>query len=907
MTFLGTATHIQNVTCPLCKKYYKDRKRQGKSAAKLHQGGDNKTLVVAALRSGPHTVEQLMSKTALEDWELEFALDNLVRMGRVVEAEGVYRIKAMQTKSLGRPVQKNDDREQWVIDEINKLKAQGMSLEAIARKLKAAIESLGSAANAQGVQEVLSRYKFLRRRKGLGESSGAAGGYAVPEQKAGDGEETDGFLKLKKSTIRDEWVISNAHGVVRGKYKTYEEAKREYDRMTAARREDSKSAHRCTFCKGSGSGCGRRGDCPDCDGRGVVRAKRLVCKAQVRAGQLKPGDVTIDGLGNRNVVVSVERNGNKVTVNYEGRNPYVGTINDLFRNVEQKSTKQRRRTVKSKRYTRKDFEEVAAVEQPPHEMALAQMYQTARSALNGMTPFDPQTGEENKLHKAMTEHCEALKSMWSEHGAKGEDGEPQDLDEMLKGMETSGPGNSETGEANLTDNGIIPEEVEAELGDEVEIEFGDDEETTEEKSVRKASYEADPDYRKLVDLYKARRSGRPFDDKETRRLATELAEAYGVDNPGSVMSTAIRAAGLANKSMDDDSAIEMDEADDVEKSNDDDQDLDQLEKDFDEIVEAEGDDDDDFIETKSDFDEEFAEDDMVQKADAPVASTKIKRDGDEFIVEAYDADGKRMPNSDYYTDDRADAQATARAMVNPRKSEDDSVEKSEFDDELVEGEESPSEVIDDPDVDEILERYDTNKGWRTRKAGRARVRKVLAAGGRIKRGQDGRKWLVLPAVKKGLVRGKWYILQPGIPAFGPYDSREAAIASGYGKRPGSRVALNAVGGWKNEEIVTPKKSLAKSAPPKLLSKARPGETISDFAARHGVDNIGGKWFVLDEHRQKVSTPCDTLDQATKLIASAKQVVKSAATDPVVKSLFADLAKERQLLDLVKNRCGINGN
>ena len=35
----------------------------------------------------------------------------------------------------------------------------------------------------------------------------------------------------------------------------------------------------------------------------------------------------------------------------------------------------------------------------------------------------------------------------------------------------------------------------------------------------------------------------------------------------------------------------------------------------------------------------------------------------EWIVRAYDQDGKRFPEADYHTDDRADAEATAAAMT----------------------------------------------------------------------------------------------------------------------------------------------------------------------------------------------------------------------------------------------------
>ncbi|HEY1602358.1 MAG TPA: hypothetical protein VGG64_22340 [Pirellulales bacterium] len=50
-----------------------------------------------------------------------------------------------------------------------------------------------------------------------------------------------------------------------------------------------------------------------------------------------------------------------------------------------------------------------------------------------------------------------------------------------------------------------------------------------------------------------------------------------------------------------------------------------------------------------------------------IARTKIiyNRDVEEYRVKAYGSAGQRMPNADYFTDDKADAKATALAMVNP--------------------------------------------------------------------------------------------------------------------------------------------------------------------------------------------------------------------------------------------------
>ena len=38
----------------------------------------------------------------------------------------------------------------------------------------------------------------------------------------------------------------------------------------------------------------------------------------------------------------------------------------------------------------------------------------------------------------------------------------------------------------------------------------------------------------------------------------------------------------------------------------------------------------------------------------------------EYVVRAYDENGKRLPDADYFTNDKADAKATAQAMMQPR-------------------------------------------------------------------------------------------------------------------------------------------------------------------------------------------------------------------------------------------------
>jgi len=46
-----------------------------------------------------------------------------------------------------------------------------------------------------------------------------------------------------------------------------------------------------------------------------------------------------------------------------------------------------------------------------------------------------------------------------------------------------------------------------------------------------------------------------------------------------------------------------------------------------------------------------------------ITSTTIKKHDGEYIVRAYDANGKRMPEADYFTNSKTDAEQTAKAMT----------------------------------------------------------------------------------------------------------------------------------------------------------------------------------------------------------------------------------------------------
>lgn len=53
-------------------------------------------------------------------------------------------------------------------------------------------------------------------------------------------------------------------------------------------------------------------------------------------------------------------------------------------------------------------------------------------------------------------------------------------------------------------------------------------------------------------------------------------------------------------------------------------------------------------------------------ADMNITETMITKNGyGEHHVLAYNASGKRIPDADYFTNDKQDAEATAKLMVNP--------------------------------------------------------------------------------------------------------------------------------------------------------------------------------------------------------------------------------------------------
>lgn len=49
-----------------------------------------------------------------------------------------------------------------------------------------------------------------------------------------------------------------------------------------------------------------------------------------------------------------------------------------------------------------------------------------------------------------------------------------------------------------------------------------------------------------------------------------------------------------------------------------------------------------------------------------IARTKVKKIDGEYVVQAFDENGKRMQEADYYTSDREDANQTAARMCPPK-------------------------------------------------------------------------------------------------------------------------------------------------------------------------------------------------------------------------------------------------
>ncbi len=160
-----------------------------------------------------------------------------------------------------------------------------------------------------------------------------------------------------------------------------------------------------------------------------------------------------------------------------------------------------RRTGKTLRHSfAKDLEEAkdAGGGVLPHEVALAKLCKMTMDqqayiteALGGVTPFDAQTGDENKAHGALKgigdalgQHLEACKQAWADNVPD------KDLDEALKGFETSGDGKSNTGEANLVDEGqTVP--VEGDLDDQLEADI--DEVSDVEMDIENNAVEQDLD------------------------------------------------------------------------------------------------------------------------------------------------------------------------------------------------------------------------------------------------------------------------------------------------------------------------------------------------------------------------------------------------------------------------------
>lgn len=272
------------------------------------------------------------------------------------------------------------------------------------------------------------------RYKAMGEASGAAGGYAEKDEPA----RKPGVCVVCGKAFPPGTNVRPA-------------APSGWMHVSCAKLNKS---HRCTFCKGTGSGLGRRGDCPDCGGRGAIKMKQ----------------------------------------------------------------QQRHKAMDDEQVAMADDADVAKADSPPHEVALAHLYNHAKSeqqyvteALEGITPFDANTGEANKAHGALKDYgeqvgqrMESLKGMFDEHC------EGKDIDEAVKALGDDEQvqmdlgdddtvemdlGDDATGEANLVQNYEVPpgDEVTMDLDETetVENDFDDDVEMAEDDDVTKAEGEPD--------------------------------------------------------------------------------------------------------------------------------------------------------------------------------------------------------------------------------------------------------------------------------------------------------------------------------------------------------------------------------------------------------------------------------
>lgn len=346
----------------------------------------------------------------------------------------------------------------------------------------------------------------------------------------------------------------------------------------------------CSFCRGTGSGCGRPGDCPTCAGKGWTRTK--------------------------------------------GKNM------------------RRRKALED--------EQTMGVDEPmvhPHESAIADLYKRAKDEhayiteqLGSITPFDPQTGDANKAHADLKEYgdqvgqrLESLKAMFGAHSEKDLDEmtaeETMDLeneqvmeldDEEAMGLETSGDGIANTGEANLVDRGEVPPDA-----------------------VEAGWFDSDPDMEDLL-----------FDDEKP---------------PPSKGRKSVRKQAKIGKGSD-----------------------------------------------------------------------------GWWIIETINGTQKKVAGP-YATEAEARHSLLEYASPYAQMAEDDDVTKAAEDEQLEKDlnedlDEDIEEATEGEDhaTEEVLERYQEGgaKGWRTRKASTSRIAKVLRAGGSVKRGLDGRRWLVLRSVRK---------------------------------------------------------------------------------------------------------------------------------------------------------------
>jgi hypothetical protein len=246
-------------------------------APRYHNGADispgdlvtagNVEGVVVAVDSRRGSVRVRRSSGGENDWDIaQVRLWKGAGMG-VCKAGGFYTPAQFFDSQLGQNGKADVLRAAGMTQgegEIASAYARGVSFSALSPKMQIAV-----------TQVLENTPMYVSYLKSLSESSGPAGGYAVPPEQVGKAPEVSNTLPLKiKETANGRFNVYTGNNTLLNSrpFDTREEA------QTFLNKESSRYAGkslslRCSFCKGTGNGCGCKGDCPECGGGGAVKSK----------------------------------------------------------------------------------------------------------------------------------------------------------------------------------------------------------------------------------------------------------------------------------------------------------------------------------------------------------------------------------------------------------------------------------------------------------------------------------------------------------------------------------------------------------------------------------------------------------------------------------------------------------